>query len=82
LLACCFIAIGHIESSEFDDSVYWIERRGLTGKKGEIYWTAWYFITTTITTIGYGDIVGRTSFERIFIIFLLFLGILCFTVIQ
>lgn len=49
---------------------------------GKIYWTAWYFLSTTITTIGYGDISGCTVKEKIFLIFLLFAGILCFTVIQ
>lgn len=48
----------------------------------DIYWTAWYFITTSITTIGYGDIVGSTIVEKLFIIFLLFTGILLFTMIQ
>ena len=82
LLSCAFIAIGHISSSEEDNSVYWIERLGIEHtNKREVYWTAWYFITTTITTIGYGDIAGQTAFEKIFLIFLLFVGILCFTVI-
>jgi len=47
----------------------------------KIYWTAWYFVTTSITTIGYGDISGYTIYEKIFIIFLLFTGILIFTTI-
>lgn len=46
-----------------------------------IYWTAWYFITTSITTIGYGDIYGCTMAEKLFILGLLFIGIIIFTVI-
>jgi hypothetical protein len=47
-----------------------------------VYWTAWYYVTTSITTIGYGDISGSTAPEKLFIIFLLFIGILIFTIIQ
>lgn len=93
LLVCCFIAIGHIDSQESIDKS-WIIKHGLMDKDHDIYnasfsldqtlkiyWTAWYFITTSITTIGYGEISGYTNYEKIFIIFLLFTGILIFTTI-
>lgn len=93
LLVCCFIAIGHIDSHESIDKS-WIIRHGLMDKDHDIYdasfaldqtmkiyWTAWYFVTTSITTIGYGEISGYTIYEEIFIIFLLFTGILIFTTI-
>jgi hypothetical protein len=38
-------------------------------------------MATTITTIGYGDIYGITKLEKTFLIFVLFAGILCFTLI-
>jgi hypothetical protein len=83
LLTCSFIAIGHIRGSEKAHMIYWIERSDLEfGDNTKIYVTAWYFTTTTITTVGYGDIYGETITEKIFIIFLLFAGILCFTLIQ
>lgn len=84
LLTCAFIAIGHTQSGEVANTIYWIERSSQLefGQYGKIYWTAWYFITTTITTVGYGDIFGITIGEKIYIIFLLFSGILCFTLIQ
>lgn len=47
-----------------------------------VYATAWYYVTTSITTIGYGDISGVTTAEKLFIIYLLFSGILIFTIIQ
>lgn len=93
LLVCCFIAIGHINSKESYDKS-WIVKHGLFDEDHDIfstslsiddafriYWTAWYFVTTSITTIGYGEISGYTVYEKLFIIFLLFTGILIFTTI-
>jgi hypothetical protein len=48
----------------------------------QIYWTGVYFITTSITTVGYGEIYGVTWVEKLFLIVLLFVGILLFTLIQ
>jgi hypothetical protein len=82
LCACSFIAIGHISTTDQLNSTQWIERSGIEfGQYRQIYVTALYFTTTTITTIGYGDYSGVTVVEKLFIIFLLFAGILCFTLI-
>jgi len=97
ILVCCFIAIGYIESHDVNKSWLERLNLHVEGAKsskeprntaikigtnGYIYWTAVYFITTTITTTGYGDIYGVTLSEKSYIIFLLFTGILVFTVIQ
>ena len=95
ILVCQWIAIGHLQSND-GVNVNWIERMGYNtsyntqedlpfykiGNNGKIYWSAVYFVTTTITTTGYGDISGATVEEKSYIIFLLFTGILIFTVIQ
>lgn len=72
ILGCLWIAIGHLYDPE-SLMIPWIERfdyheeSTLTnpgmkfyqlGQNGKIYWTAVYFIVTTITTTGYGDISG------------------------
>jgi len=54
--------------------------KGIINKR-EIYVNALYFITTTITTIGYGDIYGVNIQEKAYIILVMFLGILVFTTI-
>ena len=44
-----------------------------------IYFTSLYFIITTLTTVGYGDITGKTIKEIIFQIFLLIVGIVAYS---
>ena len=46
-----------------------------------IYAYAFYFVTTTATTIGYGDITGSLQTEKLFCILLEFVGILIFSAI-
>lgn len=91
-LTCGFIAIGLYPTTDS-----WVKRlrlastkskdlesldmKGITNKR-EIYVNALYFITTTITTIGYGDIYGVNIQEKAYIILVMFLGILVFTTIQ
>lgn len=50
-------------------------------KKFDIYANAFYYISTTATTIGYGDIYGTTQNEKLFAIILEFAGILIFSAI-
>lgn len=91
-LSCGFIAIGLLP---IEDS--WIQRMSFLGESAKtdvlidggkrlpnlyLYVTSLYYITTTITTIGYGDIFGVTLAEKLYIIVLMFLGILVFTAIQ
>ena len=44
-----------------------------------IYFTSLYFIITTLTTVGYGDITGKTYKEFVFQIFLLIIGIMAYS---
>jgi hypothetical protein len=45
----------------------------------EIYVNAFYFILTTITTVGYGDITGSTTSELLFSMFVEFVGLTFFS---
>jgi voltage-gated potassium channel Kch len=45
----------------------------------ELYITALYFTVTTITTVGYGDISGTNTTERLVSIFLMILGVVFFS---
>ena len=67
--ACVFIFIGR--------NCYpgWIEIQNLQNENFScIYVCAFYFLITTVTTVGYGDIVGKTLIERIFQIIILIAG--------
>lgn len=45
----------------------------------EIYANAFYFILTTITTVGYGDITGTTTTEYMFSMGVEFIGLTFFS---
>lgn len=46
---------------------------------GTIYISAFYFILTTITTVGYGDISGSTTKEYLYCMFVEFVGLTFFS---
>jgi len=46
---------------------------------GELYLTSFYFTTTTITTVGYGDFSGNTVIEKIFCIMIMIIGVISFS---
>jgi hypothetical protein len=45
----------------------------------ELYVTSFYFTTTTIVTVGYGDIGPHNIIEKIICIFLMLIGVISFT---
>jgi len=45
----------------------------------DTYLVALYFITQTITTVGYGDYQPTNMLERIFVICLMIFGVIFFT---
>jgi voltage-gated potassium channel Kch len=45
-----------------------------------VYQTAFYFISVTITTVGYGDISPSNTLERLICNFVLFVGVITFSI--
>jgi hypothetical protein len=48
----------------------------------DLYVLAFYFSVTSMTTVGYGDMSGSNSLERIFCIVLMVIGVVVFTFIS
>jgi CRP-like cAMP-binding protein len=77
LAAWFYFFIGSIESDERDA---WYFTRNLQDDSNfDLYITCLYFVFTTITTVGFGDISGGTNSERIFCAFLMIFGVLAFS---
>jgi hypothetical protein len=62
------------------DGDTWIEAGGFEDYNLlELYFTSYYFTVTTITTVGYGDIRGNSSMERLICFFLHLIGVLTYS---
>lgn len=46
---------------------------------GEQYLVAFYWVTQTVVTTGYGDIPCKTTYEKMFAIMLMFIGVLIYS---
>lgn len=92
-LACIWIFIGKNDTGDgvSSDVLSWYQTEilRLDGmgapewmKERSLYSTAVYFIVTTSTSVGYGDIYANTKYERTYLILLEFFGILVFANLQ
>jgi hypothetical protein len=76
--SCLFILLAEFES---ENEVTWINNNGdLTG--WDLYYCAVYFVLTTVSTVGFGDIIPGTLFERIYCISLMLIGVSAFTFVS
>lgn len=65
--------------ASMDDDYSWVLRYGYQNKSNfEKYLGSVYFILTVLFTIGYGNIVPYTTLEKVFVIILMFVGVLVF----
>lgn len=77
ILACLWVF-----ASKFDPEANWV--RDKVGNDfaeidtAELYLMSFYFVSTTVTTVGYGDMSPANSVERVFSIIMLFVGVMCF----
>lgn len=78
ILACLFVF-----ASKFDED-NWVKAKLGDDKPttNELYFMAFYFVSTTVTTVGYGDIAPANSVERVFAVIMLFVGVICFASIS
>eukprot|EP01135_Chromosphaera_perkinsii_P009580 Nk52_evm30s1810 gene=Nk52_evmTU30s1810 len=73
LMNCLFLFIAGVGDYDRDT---WVGFYGFnSAAKAELYIAATFFTIQTITTVGYGDIVPQNSWERIFGIILMLIGV-------
>ena len=79
--ACFWIYTAEMtEDPEEDNATNWIHSGEYDSlSKLQLYLTSLYFTVTTMTTVGYGDISGTNTGERIVCMFLMIMGVLFFT---
>lgn len=86
LLACFWVLVGRIGSAKDMDNWMLYEIKGKFDKSdttggdnvGSIYLAAFYFCLTTMTSVGYGDILPYNNTERAFCVLLEFVGAIVF----
>jgi len=82
LVLCHVVSCIWIMTANFADMNpdTWVIRGGYERYSNfELYITAFYFTITTITTVGFGDISGGTTAERILCIVLMIIGVVSFS---
>ena len=79
VLACLWVFC-----SKLSETGNWVE-----AKMGDdeisnfaLYTMSFYFVSTTVTTVGYGDMSPTNTIERFFTIIMLFVGVICFASIS
>ena len=79
VVACGWIGVGQTEGWGS-----WLDEGNFDFSKDEstIYVTSLYWVVTTLTTVGYGDIYGNTVQEYIYTMIVEFIGILVFSIIM
>ena len=77
LSSCLFFFITKLE--EFSPDC-WVNRLGLTDSSPfELYITSFYWSLTTVTTVGYGDVVSYTKYEKIYNLFIMSFGVVMYS---
>jgi len=79
ILACLWVYFG------FEATGGWLDRNYVILREAElskIYICAVYWVTTTLTTVGYGDFKGHTNDEYIFTMIVEFFGFMVFGLIM
>ena len=78
--ACLWITIASLETD--GDAVRFSNtwaKAYASSTSSQLYLVSFYWATTTITTVGYGDISGTNAIERIFCTIIMLFGVIAFS---
>ena len=76
-IACCFWYLTGIMDDTLDN---WVDNNGYTDSGNfECYIASFYWVTSTVVTVGYGDIVASNTTERVMSCFLMFVGVVFYS---
>ena len=79
IVACIWILIALLED-ENGESEIWLDFYQLYyADNVDIYITAYYFVITTFSSVGYGDITPQTSIEKVFVMIMEIIGFITFS---
>lgn len=85
IVSCLWIMIPQL-SMEGDNPVFhdsWLEQfQDLHHSSTDVYATSFYWTVTTITTVGYGEINGNTTLERLFCSIVMIIGVISFSFVN
>eukprot|EP00347_Sterkiella_histriomuscorum_P018225 403346317 len=82
-MTCMWILFSYSENSWIDDYMKFqeLDSNNIQSDYTYMYWTSFYFITTTATTVGFGEICPTHTSEKAYLIFLEFTAICSFSII-
>ncbi len=76
-LACLWFLLAKL--SEFHERTWVVRYDYMDEPVGTQYMAALYFIVTTITTVGYGDITAKAPEEQLFALILMIIGVVSYS---
>jgi hypothetical protein len=82
-ISSCLWVICANFNEDSTDTTNWMREYGIEDlddfSNAHRYFVSLYWTITTITTVGYGDISGNNDLERMFSLFMMIIGISCFS---
>lgn len=79
LSSCLFVILAQFEFSQRS----WLYTNNITDlEPNDQYVASVYFMVTTLSTVGYGDIAANTIGERVFCIIIMLVGVFTFTFVS
>ena len=78
ILTCLWVIFANVQDETYKGT--WIEAGGWENESNEVlYAISFYWAISTITTVGYGDISGTTTVERIYCFVSMLIGVISFS---